>query len=227
MQVPKMLYQYPMEFKKVVNLFTKLSFSKEDFNRSAMYFEDQNRSKSKQKFESIDEYLISLKLEILIRVNNELLIARISQLSQKTNQFNLTTKRYAESEITNLLKTENNYIFSMEVRDRFGDFGVTGICIVVFENTTAIIDTLFLSCRILGRDLEYAFLNQILFFLSKKGLHNVSAKYIKTQKNSQVKNFYEKIGFKLVQESETEKSYDLNLDSFKLMKINHIKVSNE
>jgi FkbH-like protein len=227
MQVPKMLYQYPIEFKKVINLFTKLSFSEEDFNRSAMYFDEQNRSKSKQKFESIDEYLISLNLEIIIRINNELLISRISQLTQKTNQFNLTTKRYAESEITNLIKTANNYIFSVEVKDRFGDFGVTGICIVKFENNTAIIDTFLLSCRILGRDVEHEFLNQILLFLSKKGLHNVSANYIKTQKNSQVSNFYEKIGFKLVQESETVKTYELNLDSFKLMKINHIKVSNE
>jgi FkbH-like protein len=227
MQVPKLLYQYPIELKRCLNFFTKLTISKEDFKRSAMYLDEQNRSIAKQKFESIDEYLSSLNLEIKICINNELFIPRISQLTQKTNQFNLTTKRYSESEIANILKSEGNYIFSLEVKDRFGDFGVTGICIIECKNSTAVINAFLLSCRILGRNIEFEFINQILSFLSKNGLRNVSAKYIETYKNSQVSDFYEKSGFELVQENTKEKFYNINLDSFSVFKMNHIKISNE
>jgi FkbH-like protein len=222
-QVPKLLYEYPVEFKKASNLFINLSKTIEDSNRSSMYLDEQQRFNDKKKFDSIEEYLLSLNLEMRIKINNEELISRISQLTQKTNQFNLTTKRYSESEIKNYINTKN-LVFSIDVKDRFGDLGTTGVCIVLINDKIATIDSLLLSCRILGRKIEFEFINQILHYLLKYGVGKIRANFVATFKNSQVSDFYENNGFKLVLSSEYEKKYELEIEDFKKNKINHIKV---
>jgi FkbH-like protein len=146
---------------------------------------------------------------------NEMNITRFAQMTQKTNQFNLTTKRYTETDLKNLA-ANGARIFGLRVKDRFGDNGLTGLCITspptpLQNERGVVIDTFLLSCRILGKGIENAFLQYVLMKLKEEGVKTVSAKYIKTLKNSQVADFYEKNGFTLENSDEEIKNYLLSL----------------
>ena len=115
-------------------------------------------------------------------------------MTQKTNQFNLTTKRYTESDIKRMIKNINYDIFILEYEDKFQNEGIIGEVIIKYENDKAIVDTFLLSCRVIGRNVEYTFLERILNYLDKKGITYIFVEYIPTNKNKTVaKNFYDKI----------------------------------
>lgn len=203
LQVPKKLYDYPKLIKENLSLFYQLSESKEDLQKSRMYKEEASREREKSKYETFKDYLISLELECKIELNNTSLIPRISQLTQKTNQFNLTTTRYTEKDIENFL-TMNNEVYTWSLSDKYGDYGLTGLCILRTdpEHNKAIIDTFLMSCRIIGRNVEYAVMNFIMDELNKAGIRQVESKYIKTPKNSQVATFYDNSSFNVLEQSE-------------------------
>ena len=131
-------------------------------------------------------------------------------MTQKTNQFNLTTKRYTDADIKTML-AENWKVWCISVSDRFGDSGITG-CIIVNGNE---IDTFLLSCRILGKGIEFAFIKMILKELESMGVESIKARYVPTAKNNQVKDFYEKCGFVCVEEDGV-KDYQVNLKDLDL-----------
>lgn len=149
----------------------------------------------------------SLDIQITIEAANEFNIPRIAQMTQKTNQFNLTTKRYTDTDVRTFL--QNGWkIWCISVADKFGDNGITG-CIMVNGDT---IDTFLLSCRILGKGIEIAFIKRILMELRSQGISDVKSEYIPTAKNAQVKEFYEKCGFACVAENaDGIKAYALDL----------------
>ena len=149
---------------------------------------------------------------------NELNILRISQMTQKTNQFNLTTKRYIEQDLINI-KKNNGLINCLSVKDRFGDNGITVASVILIDKHIASIDSFLLSCRILGRGIEEAYLLFLLNNLVKMGITTVEAKYIPTKKNKQTSEFYENQGFKIIK---TEES-GIKIYSLELVKINKIK----
>jgi FkbH-like protein len=138
-------------------------------------------------------------------------ISRFSQMTQKTNQFNLTTKRYNESELSKLI--EKNYILTtLQVRDKFGDHGITAAIIIKLDGSSAEIDSLLLSCRILGRGIENALLKLHLNLLFELGVKNVIARYFPTKKNIQTENFYDLNGFELIEVNENgDKKYLFNI----------------
>lgn len=226
-QVPKLLYEFPISFKKILNLFTFLSKSNEDLHRSEMYLVEQSRSQDQENFTSVKEYLASLSLNLTIRINELFLVPRVSQLTLKTNQFNLTTKRYSESDISGFIKSGTKFVLSADVEDRFGKLGLTGVCIVFIEKSQAIIDSFLLSCRILGREIEIQFFLEVVQFLRNNGVEHIIASYSQTSKNSQVADFYNKLGFVLKEELNHEKIYELNIKNYKIIKVNHIEVNYE
>ena len=122
-----------------------------------MYKDEAERTIIKSNFTDIDSYISSLGLEIILYQNDKKLIRRISQLTNKTNQFNLTTKRYTEAEIENKMNSSNFNVIALSVSDRFGDFGITGVAILETDDSITSIDTFLLSCRILGRKIEEQF----------------------------------------------------------------------
>lgn len=111
-------------------------------------------------------------------------------MTQKTNQFNLTTRRYSEADIRRI-EDGGGRVYTLSVRDRFGDSGITG-CLIVADGA---IDTLLLSCRILGRGIERAFLRTVLALLRREGVATLSACYLPTAKNGQTARFYDREGF--------------------------------
>lgn len=198
LQVPANISEYPSKLLKIIYKNFYLGKSKEDFSKTLMYKEQVTREASKTAYSSIDEYLSSLEIEVTVTKDISSDIPRLAQLTQKTNQFNLTTKRYTENEIQGFIESRYESIFSIFVKDKYGDSGLTGMAIIVRDNNDihiANIDSLLISCRIIGRNIEYVFLNYLITKLKAGGYQTVQASYIPTKKNVQVKHFFKSFGF--------------------------------
>ena len=226
-QVPKLSYEYPQLVRRIFNDFYNIRETKDDLNRIKSYQTESLRVEYKSEFGNIEEYLKSLNLEMYVYKNSLDLIDRMAQLTQKTNQFNLTTKRYTISEIENFVNSSKHLVMAFEVNDKFGSFGVTGLSIVKISGDNATIDTFLMSCRVLGRNIEFKFLNEIIFFLDSLGVKNVISSYSKTLKNNQVSDFYNKAKFKVINQSEDRIDYVISLDQFEPKDLNYINVNYE
>lgn len=161
-----------------------------NISKTEQYKANYNRIKAQEQFVNIDDYLKSLDMVLTIRINEREHAARIAEMTQKTNQFNLTTVRLREEDVLRMMNT--HMFFSLSVKDRFGDHGITGTCMVV-DST---IEIFLLSCRILGKGIEYALLDYVMKELTKSEEKEISARYYKTNKNEQVRFFYKNAGFK-------------------------------
>lgn len=214
-QVPKYSFEYPFQFSKLKELFFSLSLTNEDAQKSKMYIQNQLRENEKNIFSNIDDYLNSLNIQLEISINSVRNLERVTQLINKTNQFNLTTKRYLIGQVEKFYLSEEFDVVDLSVSDKYGDSGLTGVAIIKKSDSIAEIDTLLLSCRILGRQIENAFISEIVKYLFDEGVIEIKGSYKKTLKNVQVELFFEENGFSLVNNFGTEKSYVLNQSLFK------------
>ncbi|MCE5271115.1 HAD-IIIC family phosphatase [bacterium] len=176
-------------------LFETLALSHEDRERGSLYRAEVQRRKFRQTAVDLNAYLISLEMVLTVDLADSFTLPRVAQLTQRTNQFNLTTRRYSESEISFIVENPVSDVLCLHLSDRFGDSGLVGVAIVVFEQEKARIDTFLVSCRVLGRKVEDAFLAQVLAFMRLKGARTAVGEYIPTTKNSQVRNFFPDRGF--------------------------------
>nr|MBC8295101.1 hypothetical protein [Pelagibacterales bacterium] len=160
------------------------------------YAQQRERKEFEKSVSSLDDFLKQLDIKIKIKKSNEFLIPRISQLTLKTNQFNLTTRRYQEEEIRNLSNNTKFIVGCAQVIDKFGDNGITGVYIINKNEKSWLIDTFLLSCRIMGRGVENAILSQILIDAKTNGIEEIHAEFIQTQKNQPSENFLSDFGFK-------------------------------
>ena len=226
-QVPANISEYPELILKNVFTYFNLRLNSDDGKKTEMYKQQFIREKSKETFSSIDDYLASLEIEITVLKNDLTHVPRIAQLTQKTNQFNLTTYRYTESQVQQFMAEEKYDVYFMFVKDKFGDNGLTGVCITRQDENdpnNRIIDSLLMSCRIIGRNIEFVYCSHIISDLAVRGYQTVSAEFIHTSKNAQVENFYEKIGFTLIGNNQESKQYSLNMANFKPSKVEYIKI---
>lgn len=226
LQVPAASYEYPGLLMEYVYKYFNLNSSEEDKKRTELYKQQFQRQDESAKHLTIDEYLASLEIQLGIVKDERNQLARISQLTQKTNQFNLTTLRYTESQVEKFMDDENSHVFSASVRDKFGDSGLTAVCIVnenESEGQSATVDTLLMSCRVIGRNIEIFFMDYILNFLMERGCKTVYAKYSPTVKNQQAEPFYEKMGFDLDKSEKEIKQYSLQLSGYQKKTIDYIK----
>ncbi len=214
-KVPEKLYDYPSSIREIIPLFYQTSKSIEDTERVKIYQQQQQREVTKQQFSSLEDYLQHLELKIKIYENPSNLIPRIAQLTQKTNQFNLTTKRYTETQIESYISNKIYKIWAFEVLDKFGTSGITGVCIGKYVNSKKmVIDSFLMSCRVIGRNIEFAFFNFLINFLKQQHIDELESSYLKTPKNTLAAEFYDKLGFQLLSQMETEKSYRLKLEDY-------------
>lgn len=209
-EFPAQPYELPLFFKKLVEDYFKVySITDEDKKKTEQYKANAARAQAQNSFTDFGAFLESLDIQITIESANEFNIPRIAQMTQKTNQFNLTTKRYTDADVKVFL-ADGWKIWCISVADRFGDNGITG-CIMVNGDS---IDTFLLSCRILGKGIEKAFIKKILEMLKEGGVKTVKAAYRPTTKNAQVKDFYDKCGFNCQSENmDGNKEYALDLKS--------------
>mgnify|MGYP001034873431 CR=1 FL=1 len=197
-EFPEHPYMLPAFLKELAeNHFPVYSLTGEDLAKTAQYKANMLRDELKNECLDMGDYLRSLEIRLKVREADDITIPRAAQMTQKTNQFNLTTRRYTDADLR-AMQTRGTRIFTLSVRDKFGDSGISGLCIVTRQATEAHIDTFLLSCRILGKRIEYALLDHIVGGLKEEGIETITAEYIPTAKNSQTVNFYEQGGFSLL-----------------------------
>ena len=195
-EFPKQPYMLPDFLISLSNRYFRVySVTEEDKRKTEQYKANASRMREQKKFMDFDQYLQSLEIEMRIEPMNSFNVSRIAQMTQKTNQFNLTTRRYSESDLMGF-STEDWLIYCLSVKDRFGDNGITGAIMLRPIDRGYEIDTFLLSCRILGKGIEKAFLSEVLNRLRRdKNAKLIKASYLPTAKNMQVSGFYEQVGF--------------------------------
>ena len=177
--------------------FDALRITEEDTKRSSMYLGQKKRKELENKIEDFNEFLKQMDIEVEVKKADSFSIPRISQLTLKTNQFNLTTRRYQEEDVSKFSSSEDKIVECVQVSDKFGDNGITGTYIIEKKNGDEwIIDTFLLSCRIIGRGVEEIMINQIIENAKLSGVKRIKGEFIPTAKNKPAENFYEKLGFK-------------------------------
>ena len=182
-------------------LFDSLVVSPEDRKRGSMYRAEGQRKDLKSRVEDLEKYYHSLEMVVEIRIADDFSIPRIAQLTQKTNQFNLTTKRYSEADIKGFVEGGDSDVITLKLADRFGDYGTVGVCILKYEEGVVLFDSFLLSCRVLGRGVEATFMAEVLKFTGGKGCKLAVGEFYATKKNGQAEFFFAKQGF---QEKEPE-----------------------
>ncbi|MGQ4807053.1 hypothetical protein NKDENANG_00391 [Candidatus Entotheonellaceae bacterium PAL068K] len=204
--------------------FDTLSVSAEDRKRTQMYRAEVQRQQLYQQTHSLEEYLAKLELVAEIGQADSVTIPRIAQLTQKTNQFNLTTRRYSEGDIQTFVDSPHADVFYLKLRDRIAELGLVGVAIVTYSDHAAELDTFLFSCRALGRGAEDAFLAHVLNAATARGCRRVLGRYWKTAKNGQVKDFYTQRGFCMVAENAQGSDWELSLTQDVVLTPNWIKV---
>ena len=227
LHVPERLHDFPKMLRENIGLFYNLSFTLEDLQRREMYNQNIKREAKRKDFVDIDDYLASIGIKITVFINDQSVIPRLSQISQKTNQFNLTTKRYTESDIEEFIHDPTSDVYALSVSDNFGNYGITGLCIITSNdrNDTVEIDTFLMSCRIIGRNIEYSFLDYVIEKITKQK-KSLKSQYIKTKKNEQVKRFYDSCFFTPVDKNDLGTNYKLELDNYKPKQLKYIQIIN-
>ncbi len=217
LQVPLRLCDYPAMMRQHLPLFQQMTVTSEDRRKAELYRQRAQREKVRDAFAGVEDYLASLGIEVTVFVDQMSLSARMAQMTQKTNQFNLTARRYSEADIRQMVSDEKYVVLAMGVSDKYGDEGVVGLGIVRLEDqgSFAHIETYLMSCRVIGRNIEFAFIDHLVRMLEHKGVHRIFAKHIKTPRNSMVKDLYDRCGFVQVASLETETDYELELSRYK------------
>lgn len=183
----------------------------EDRQKTRQYAENARRSALKTQAVDFASYLRQLAMEIFREVP-EANIERLTQLVNKTNQFNLTTKRYDQIQMQNILQDTGKKVCLYRVTDCFGDNGIVAAVIVDLAENTAAIDTFVMSCRVMGRNLENAIIDDVEQELYSQGYIALQARYLPTAKNKPVENLFEKLGYRVLDTDENGgKLYEIAL----------------
>jgi len=176
-------------------LFERLSLSAEDRQRTTMYAEQRQRTGAEQNFQSKEDFFRFLEQEVEIAPVSDATLARVAQLTQKTNQFNMTTRRYTEQQIADMSSAPEWEILSIKVKDRFGDHGLVGVAIAHQQGERCEVDTFLMSCRVIGRTIETAFLAAVGERAAARGCKQLVGRFVPTKKNAPARDFYAQHGF--------------------------------
>ena len=194
-------------------LFERLRLSAEDRERGQYYANQRQRSELQATMGSPDDYLRKLETVATVGRADDLSIPRIAQLTRKTNQFNLSTHRYSDEEVAALAASPDAGVYWLKVTDRFGDNGIVGAAILKFRDGKSELDTFLLSCRVIGRTVETAFLSRLLEEArSHKAGVAMTAWFLPTAKNEPVRDFLPKHDFRLIEETPAGSHWELGAD---------------
>ena len=175
--------------------FEVTNFSEDDRKRNQMYQENVMREQAQATFADYGEYLTSLDMKGTIKSFEPVYMSRISQLTNKSNQFNLTTKRYSQTEIEAAATDPMQITLYGKLEDKFGDNGVVSVVIGKKKENVLHIDLWLMSCRVLKRDMEYAMMDELVGKCIENGIDKIVGYYYPTAKNGMVKDFYNLQGF--------------------------------
>lgn len=195
--------------------FEVTELSSDDVKRNEMYRQNAARAAEQTQFADYGDYLRSLNMKAVIRDFEPVYIPRIAQLTNKSNQFNLTTLRISESEMENISKDDRYIRLYGKLSDKYGDNGVITVVIGQKENDKLHIKLWLMSCRVLKRDMELAMLDSLVDAAKAQGIKKLYGYYYKTAKNAMVKEFYGTLGFKKLSETEDSSEWELDISDYK------------
>lgn len=182
--------------------FEVTKLSEDDIKRNEMYQANAKRNTAQASFTDYGEYLQSLEMVGTIKPFEDIYMSRIAQLSNKSNQFNLTTKRYTQAEIEAIAADDNYITLYGKLEDKFGDNGVVSVVIGRKKGKELHMDLWLMSCRVLKRDMEFAMMDQLVAECKNNGISKIYGYYYPTAKNKMVKEFYGLQGFNKISEDE-------------------------
>ncbi|MEM9742978.1 MAG: HAD-IIIC family phosphatase [Pseudomonadota bacterium] len=188
--------EWPTDENRALHLLNQLweldipASTAEDRKRTAMYQQEFKRQAVMEQAGSFDEFIEGLELVVDVRPLDERDVARASQLTMRTNQFNFTTHRRTEGEIRALMDDSNYECRTVRVSDRFGDYGLVGLLLVDVGSEEPRVDTFLLSCRVLGRGVEHAMLANAGAFVANAGSETITVELIRTERNTPALNFF-------------------------------------
>jgi len=217
--LPKDFSAYP-NFIRQLDVFDFLSLTGDDFARNKMYKANVQRDNLKKSVINIEDFYYSLDMKATIDKISPFQVPRIAQMTQKTNQFNLRTKRYTESDIKRFMEDDSHKVYFLSLADKFGDNGIVGTAVINLDGKTAFIDSFIFSCRALGRTAETVLLNFIVEDVKTNGLKYLEGEYIPTKKNMPCKDFYKEHGF-----VNKDGKWTIRLDEYQAKQIPWIKVN--
>lgn len=172
--------------------------TQDDLSRNAQYAQEKERQTAAASSATIDDYYRSLELKLTPRPLTEQNLQRATDLIGKTNQFNLTTRRYSRAELAAFANTPNTDVLTYSLSDRFGDYGQIAVVILRQDGTSVTIDTWLMSCRAMGRTVEKAIFRHLFDHARTRGATRICGAFIPTQKNAPVAKLYEELGFRKI-----------------------------
>lgn len=185
-------------FLRALPFFQRITLTEADRQRTRSYRAEGQRGRLRSESLSFEDFLRTLEQEVTIESVDEGSLSRAVQLCQRTNQFNLTTRRHDVSDIERMLISGDFELYTLALSDRFADSGITGLSIIRLEDEEAEIETFLLSCRVLGRHVEDAFLAFVAARAEHRGARYLVGRYVPTAKNAQAADFYRGHGFEAV-----------------------------
>ena len=193
--------------------FEPVAISADDLKRNKQYEQNKQRKAASATFANYDEFLASLEMTAEIDGFKDVYLERITQLTNKTNQFNLTTKRYTSAEIEAIASSENHVCIYGRLIDKFGDNGLIALSAAEVKGNEAHLDLWLMSCRVLKRGMEQAMLDEMVSRCLEKGVTKIIGYYYKTAKNSMVESLYETFGFSLASKDGDNTVWELSIDN--------------
>ena len=199
---------------KNCRLFETRSLTREDLERTELYKVEASRQALLHSSTDMDAYLRSLEMVAEVSALTSLDVPRVAQLINKSNQFNLTTRRRTESEVRDLVTSKAHRCFTVRLTDRFGEHGLIAVIIVEIVGSELIVDTWLMSCRVLKRGVEELVLNRLFQLAEEEGCTRVTGVYRPTAKNSMVQDLYPSLGFMLLNSSDDESTYGFEVKGY-------------
>ncbi len=214
-QVPAALPDYPRVVREIGELMLAGGIAADSRAKTEQYRQRAGAEQHKAAFDNHDDYLASLELKVDLSRNAEASVARISELSMKSNQFNLTTRRYSEAEVQSRMQDAAHAVYSLVVSDKFGNAGLTGVAMLSYLDGVATVDNFLMSCRVIGRGVESAIWAPIVADAIARGCRELRAEFIPSAKNAQVADFYDRLGLTLLTETaEGVRRYGIDAATF-------------
>jgi FkbH-like protein len=214
-QVPSALAEYPRVVAEIKSLFLAGGLTADSKGKTQQYRQRAGAEELKAHFDTQEEYLASLELKVTLTRNACANAGRISELSQKSNQFNLTTRRFSVAGIEQMMEGDTHAVYSLDVSDKFGNAGLTGVAVIRYEGATVIVENFFMSCRVIGRGVETGIWSRVVANGVKRGCTELRAEFIPSAKNVQVADFFDRLGMFLEKESaEGTRHYSIALADF-------------
>ncbi|HEV2287820.1 MAG TPA: HAD-IIIC family phosphatase [Candidatus Acidoferrales bacterium] len=220
LDIPEMtvidLPENPMEYAQALQecpAFERLTLSAEDRERPKYYVAERERTHLEQSSASREDFLRSLRQQAEVAGVSPGTVARVAQLTQKTNQFNLTTRRYSEQEISHMASLPDCQVLSIRVKDRFADNGLIGVAVTRDKDGVCELDTFLLSCRVIGRSVETALLSYLVACARARGNRELRGWFLPTKKNAPAKEFYSSHGFVMIDQNDKGSLWRLDLSN--------------